>query len=116
MKGKNVMLKDLSELIKSTKNLYSRFEEKKDYRLSDDFKNEFHKYLRNNNSNQKIRFNGNTSLLFTGSELNIFIPNQWFLIATYATELVRTLIQYKEIVDDFIYKKIFQIKKNLLKI
>lgn len=66
-----------------------------DVKLTDEFKNVYSKYLSEVKSSHSIDFNEYTAVLTTSSNLQIFIPNQWFALAVYAKEVCRELLKYK---------------------
>ncbi len=44
----------------------------------------------------KITFNDYSAIIVTSTGQNIFLPNQWFYIASYFTDLYNELLKYKE--------------------
>ena len=94
------MLIDLNELaLKAQKNCneYSQ----KEITLSDEFKSEYSQLLSKEGSDT-IRFSSFTSLIQTNTGLNIFVPNQWFYIASFFVEYINELRKYKSIYDEIV--------------
>ena len=91
-----MMLKDLNTLAEDAKTRRSTYNNG-EIILSDYFKAEFHKRL----PSSKFQFFKHTAIDYTGQGLTIVIPNQWFVIASFFTDYLRSLFQYKEIVQSF---------------
>lgn len=94
------MLKDIGELVIATKeNLANKFIPA-DVELSEGFKQAYTAYQ--NERGEDAEFLKNTAIITTGGNLNIYVANQWFVIASYAVELVSEVIKYKSITDEII--------------
>lgn len=87
------ILKDLGALIRQTAARYKSEYVWQDVELTDDFKREFADYLRKNN--YSIEFFTHTAVITSSSTKDIFLPNQWFVIAAYAVGAYLELMKYK---------------------
>jgi len=67
--------------------------------LSDEFKNEFKKFLLSN-SKDSIEFQNYTTIVTTPKELKIIFPNQWFYIASFFYDFLNSLWKYKGLVNE----------------
>ena len=65
-----------------------------DVELTDEFKNQFTKYLRKNNYD--IEFLGATAVITSSITKYIYFPNHWLFIASYAVDVFEELQRYKE--------------------
>ena len=72
-----------------------------DVELTSEFKDAYEEYLDRNN--WKIEFFNATSVITTSTSKNIFVPNQWFAMASYAVGVYSELFKYKEYFEH-IYK------------
>lgn len=100
------LLKDLGALIKQSTIHYNQDFVWQDVELTNEFKDAYEEYLDKNN--YKIEFFEATSVITTSTTKNIFVPNQWFVIASYAVGVYSELHKYKgyfECVTDKINKK-----------
>lgn len=82
MNTNNCILKDLSSLITQTTIHYNEDFKWQDVELTSEFKDAYEEYLDRNN--WKIEFFNATSVITTSTSKNIFVPNQWFAMASYA--------------------------------
>jgi len=91
---KNIdILKDLRALIRQSMIHYNQDFTWQDIELTQDFKNAYEEYL--DNSKAKIEYNTATSVITTSTSKNIFVPNQWFVMASYAVGVYNELHRYK---------------------
>lgn len=67
--------------------------------LSNEFKNEFEKFL-SLNSKDSIEFLTYTTIVTTPKELKIIFPNQWFYIASFFFDFLNSLWKYKALVNE----------------
>lgn len=70
-----------------------------DVKLSDEFKKAYSQYFSDVKRGFSIDFNDYSAVVTTSSNLQIFIPNQWFALAVYAKEVCRELLKYKAFFD-----------------
>lgn len=91
-------MKDLSILLQQAKDNYKEKFDKNDFSLTDEFKDKYASYLRNNGQN--IVFNEATAIINTTGNLQIYAPNQWFVIASFVIGYLQELIRYKDVVDN----------------
>lgn len=94
MNTNNCILKDLSSLITQTTIHYNEDFKWQDVELTSEFKDAYEEYLDRNN--WKIEFFNATSVITTSTSKNIFVPNQWFAMASYAVGVYSELFKYKE--------------------
>lgn len=100
------LLKDLGALIRQSTIHYNQEFVWQDVELTNEFKDAYEEYLDKNK--YIIEFFGATSVITTPTRKNIFVPNQWFVIASYAVGVYSELHKYKdyfEILTDKINKK-----------
>ena len=85
------MLQDLNQLAINAK-LKCQTYNSKEFKLSDTFKIIFKEL----NPEINIEFYQFTAKVKTSSDLNIFIPNQWFVLASFFSEYIKELKKYKK--------------------
>lgn len=94
MKMENIdILKDLRALIRQSAIHYNQDFSWQDVELTKEFKEAYEEYLENNKA--KIEYNTATSVITTSTSKNIFVPNQWFVMASYAVGVYSELHRYK---------------------
>lgn len=86
-------LRDLGVLIRQSTIHYNQDFVWRDVELTHEFKDAYEEYLDKNN--WKIEFFNTTSVITTPTTKNIFVPNQWFVIASYAVGVYSELHRYK---------------------
>ena len=84
-------LRDLQQIYKETAEKFNQYNGK-DFVLPQLFKDT----VREINSN-KIIYNEYSAILTSGAQMNIYLPNQWFFIASYFTDFYNELQKYKSI-------------------
>ena len=92
-----ILLKDLGQLVRSVKKRIDQSFTYDDVCLSFGFKNAF-----SNNifaSGNSIQFKKTTATITASVGQKIFLPNQWFVLAAYAVELVQEIIKYRTITE-----------------
>ena len=89
----NDVLKDLYELIRQSTIHYNQEFVWQDVELTNEFKDAYEEYLDKNN--WRIEYYNATSVITTPTTKNIFVPNQWFVMASYAVGVYRELARYK---------------------
>ncbi|MDF2546098.1 MAG: type restriction-modification system restriction subunit [Anaerosolibacter sp.] len=94
-----MVLKDLGELVRSASEKYGRYGNK-ELALTESFRSGYRAYVEN--SSESIEYLNNSALITTNTGLKIYIPNQWFYVATYTTEFVAELIKYKNAYNDIV--------------
>lgn len=87
------VLKDLRALIRQSTIHYNQDFIWQDIELTQEFKDAYEEYLENNKA--KIEYNTATSVITTSTSKNIFVPNQWFVMASYAVGVYSELHRYK---------------------
>ena len=87
------ILKDLSALIRQSTLHYNQDFTWQDIELTQEFKNAYEEYLSNNKA--KIEYNTATSVITTSTLKYVFVPNQWFVMASYAVGVYNELQRYK---------------------
>lgn len=88
------ILKDLCVLIRKSTMHYNETCEQKDVILSDEFKDKMEEYLRD--QNYTVDFYEHTAVISTPASNYMFVPNQWFVIASYAVGVFTELMKYKK--------------------
>lgn len=87
------ILKDLRALIRQSTIHYNQDFTWQDIELTKEFKDAYEEYLEKNKT--KIEYNSATSVITTSTSKNIFVPNQWFVMASYAVGVYNELHRYK---------------------
>ncbi|MCI6242366.1 MAG: hypothetical protein MR646_03555 [Agathobacter sp.] len=87
------ILKDLRALIRQSTIHYNQDFMWQDIELTREFKDAYEEYLDKNKA--KIEYNTATSVITTSTARNIFVPNQWFVMASYAVGVYNELQRYK---------------------
>jgi len=100
--GRNKMLRDLGELVKSTRQRISDSFIPTEVGLSESFKRAYTSHMRS--KNEHVEFMKTTAIITTAGNLNIYVPNQWFVIAAYAVDLIREIIEYRNLTEKIIDK------------
>ncbi len=108
------ILKDLGALIRQSTIHYNQEYVWQDVELKDSFKEAYSEYLEKNK--WKVEFFNATSIITTPTTKNIFVPNQWFVIASYAVGVYAELHRYKhyfEKVTEYQHEKMDSYAKQL---
>ena len=92
--GQKHILKNLHSLIRNSALSYMNEFVWQDIELTTEFKNAYERYLKK--SNYDIEFLGATAVITSPYAKYIYVPNQWFVIASYAIETYEELQKYKE--------------------
>ena len=100
MNDNNTILKDLGELVENTKNAVKAKFSYEDVSLSDGFKKAFAKNIASGGNT--IEYLKNTAIITTSAGLKIYLPNQWFVLATYPVELIKEIIKYRNYTEKVI--------------
>lgn len=87
------ILKDLRVLIRNATLKYKGEYVWQDVSLTNDFKSAYSDYLKQHN--YSIEFFNSTAVITTSASRDIFVPNQWFVIASYAVSVYKELDLYK---------------------
>ena len=87
------ILKNLHSLIRNSALTYSNEFVWQDIELTDEFKKKYARYL--DKSKYDIEFLGATAVITSPYSKYIFVPNQWFVIASYAVDVYEELQRYK---------------------
>ncbi len=110
----NSGLKNLHRLIQQASAKYANEFVWQDVRLTKEFKDAYTKVLQSNGYD--IEFFECSAVITTSQGRYIFVPNQWFVIASYPLEVFMELMYYKEQVKgiaDFIGKQFTPYAKQL---
>lgn len=91
------VLKNLNELAKECKKKYQDEFKTSDVSLSDEFKHAFGTFIRKSGSS--VDYNFATTMVTTGSNKKILVPNQWFGMAAFMADVVKELLAYKSHLD-----------------
>lgn len=97
-------LRDLGEIVKETRQKISDAFIPTEVELSDPFKQAYTAFMHLRNEN--IEFMKTTAIVTNAGNLNIYIANQWFVLATYAVPLVREIILYRKYTEAVIDKNL----------
>lgn len=94
----NHILKNLRSLIRNATLKYNGEFVWQDVELTQEFKNAYSEYLENNK--YSIEFFDSTAVITTSGSKYIYVPNQWFVIASYTVSVYKELENYKEYFKD----------------
>ena len=94
MAGKNHILKNLHSLIRNSALTYMNEFVWQDIQLTEDFKRTYEEYLQSNRYD--VEFLGSTAVITSPSAKYIFVPNQWFVMASYTVDVYEELCRYKD--------------------
>ncbi len=111
---KDHILKNLHSLIRNSALAYMNEFIWQDIELTTEFKTAFSDYLRKNGSD--VEFLGATAVITSSSTKYIFVPNQWFVIASYTVDVLEELQRYKnyfKIISDRLGKQPDEYAKKL---
>ncbi len=92
------ILKNLSTLIKQSGAHFKSEFSWQEVELNSDFKNIYRDYLLENRCD--IEYNKATSVITTSTDKTIFMPNQWFVMASYAVGVNEELQKYKSYFEE----------------
>lgn len=92
-----VALRDLGDLVENTKKRVATEFTNEDIGLSSGFKRAFAAAIRS--SGYSVQINKTTSVITTSANQHIFLPNQWFVLASYAVDLVIEIVHYRDITE-----------------
>ena len=88
------ILRNLHTLIRNSALSYMNEFVWQDIELTNEFKMKYEKHLQKNGYD--IEFLGATAVITSSSTKYIYVPNQWFVIASYAVNVYEELYRYKE--------------------
>jgi hypothetical protein len=91
---KDDILRDLRALIRQSTIHYNQDFVWQDVELTDEFKDAYEEYL--SKIKWSIEYYNATSVITSPTSRNIFVPNQWFVIASYAVGVYSELNRYKK--------------------
>ncbi len=94
MAGKNHILKNLHSLIRNSALTYMNEFVWQDIQLTEEFKRIFEEYLQS--IRYDVEFLGSTAVITSPSAKYIFVPNQWFVMASYTVGVYEELFRYKD--------------------
>ena len=100
MDDNNTILKDLGELVENTKSAVKDKFSYEDVSLSGGFKKAFAKNIASGGNT--IEYLKSTAIITTSAGLKIYLPNQWFVLATYPVELIKEIIKYRNYTEKVI--------------
>ena len=100
MDDNNTILKDLGELVENTKSTVKAKFSYEDVSLSGGFKKAFAKNIASGGNT--IEYLKSTAIITTSAGLKIYLPNQWFVLATYPVELIKEIIKYRNYTEKVI--------------
>lgn len=89
-------LRDLGDIVAETRKRLSEFAVV-DIQLSQSFKEAFSRTL--STSGNSVYFDTTTATITTSAGQRIYAPNQWFVLATLAVDLVEEIIKYRNITE-----------------
>lgn len=90
-------LRNLGDLVANTKKKIAAEFTNEDIGLSSGFKRAFAAAIREGGNS--IQIQKTTSVITTTAGQKIFLPNQWFLLAAYAVDLVNEIVRYRNITE-----------------
>lgn len=110
-----MILKDLGKLAHDSRNHYINAFINKDIELHSDFKEKFEQML--NARSSSVRFLDYSAEINTSSHNKIYLPNQWFYIATFMVDFYLELIKYKRELEVILNKIDLKIdRKTIIKL
>lgn len=92
--SKQHILKNLHSLIRNSAMTYMNEFAWQDVELTDEFKHAYEAYLQDHNAD--VEFLGATAVITSSSSKYIYVPNQWFVIASYVVDVYEELQLYKD--------------------
>ena len=102
MNDNNMVLQDLGELVEKTKSAVQTEFSYEDVSLSKGFRDAFAKNI--SAGGNTIEYLKNTAIITTSAGLKVYLPNQWFVLATYPVELIKEIRKYRnyteKVIDD----------------
>lgn len=104
----NVVLDDLGKIVAETREKVAHFSNV-ETQLSEQFKKAFSSYI--GKSGNSILFQDTSAIITNSAGQKIYAPNQWFVIASYAVPLAKAVITYREFTENFIEKRLSELKK-----
>lgn len=93
-------IKDLGEIVREIRQKMSDSFIPTEITLSDSFKQAYITFM--HSRNEDVEFMKTTAIVTNAGNLNIYVANQWFVIATYAVPLIREIIRYRECTETII--------------
>ena len=90
----------LGELVENTKSAVKAKFSYEDVSLSGGFKKAFAKNIASGGNT--IEYLKSTAIITTSAGLKIYLPNQWFVLATYPVELIKEIIKYRNYTEKVI--------------
>ena len=93
-------IKDLGEIVREIRQKMSDSFIPTEITLSDSFKQAYKVFMHSKHEN--VEFKKTTAIVTNAGNLNIYVANQWFVIATYAVPLIREIIRYRECTESII--------------
>lgn len=102
-----IILKDLGSIADKVRQKVKEEFTQEDIRLSKGFRDAFENYVRSTGS--KVEYMATTAVITNASGQKIYAPNQWFVLAAYAVELIREIVRYRNYTEQLldIYKERF---------
>lgn len=100
MNDNNMVLQDLGELVEKTKSAVQTEFSYEDVSLSKGFRDAFAKNI--SAGGNTIEYLKNTAIITTSAGLKVYLPNQWFVLATYPVELIKEIIKYRNYTEKLI--------------
>lgn len=92
-----IALRDLGEVVKDTKDKISSEFTNEDVSLSKGFKRAFSSAI--SAGGNSIKYRKTTSVITTVANQQIFLPNQWFVLAKYAVDFISEIVRYRNITE-----------------
>lgn len=93
-------IKDLGEIVREIRQKMSDSFIPTEITLSDSFKQAYTTFM--HSRNEDVEFMKTTAIVTNAGNLNIYVANQWFVIATYAVPLIWEIIRYRECTETII--------------
>lgn len=114
MSTNNHILRNLRTLIRNSALTYMNEFVWQDVELTNEFQSAYKNYLEK--TNYSVEFLGSTAVITSPYSKYIFVPNQWFVIASYAVDVYEELCRYKDYfkkVAELLHKKPDVLAKQL---
>ena len=94
MLSNNHILKNLRSVIRNSTLTYMNEFVWQDIELTDEFQKAYEEFL--GKTHYTVEFLGSTAVITSPYSKYIFVPNQWFVIASYAVDVYEELYRYKD--------------------
>lgn len=101
-------LRDLGKIAENTRQKLQSDFQQEDIRLSSGFKDAFSQYV--SSTGNTVEYKSTTVIITNTSGQKIYAPNQWFVLAAYAVDLLQEIVKYRNCTEKLLdeYKDEFK--------